>query len=84
MSDKQFALVRNGQIVRDRDGNAELTPLDAPKPAEWPGCIWLPVENADSMPFDSAKHWRLKPVFRVEPHRVVRQYPVVVKSMEHA
>lgn len=84
MTEQHFALVRDGAIVRDRSGNAELSPLVTEKPAPWPGCAWLPVENVDSMPFDLAKHWRLKPVFRVEAKRVVRQYPVVAKSMEHA
>jgi hypothetical protein len=43
---------------------------------------WLPVVHEDSEPFDIAKHWRLAPVPRIEPDRVVMVYPVVLKSME--
>ncbi|MGY4160497.1 hypothetical protein ACVINW_006339 [Bradyrhizobium sp. USDA 4461] len=46
---------------------------------------WLPIENEDSAPFDPAQHWRLKPLpLRVDGERVVRTYPVALKSQEHA
>lgn len=46
---------------------------------------WLPIENEDMQPFDPAQHWRLKPLaLRVDGERVVRTYPVVAKSQEHA
>jgi hypothetical protein len=47
--------------------------------------MWLPVINIDSEPLDPAKHWRLAPLpLRLDGDRVVREYPVVVKSWEHA
>jgi hypothetical protein len=46
---------------------------------------WVPIENVDSEPFDKEKHWRLPPEsLRFDDGRVVRRYPVVVKSWEHA
>lgn len=46
---------------------------------------WLPIENRDSATFDPAQHWRLKPLpLRLEGEVVVREYPVVAKSQEHA
>lgn len=47
---------------------------------------WLPIENVDSpVPYDSALHWRLKPLpLRVDGEKVIRTYPVVAKSQEHA
>jgi hypothetical protein len=45
---------------------------------------WVPVVHEDSEPFDIATHWRLAPVPRIEPDRVVMVYPVIVKSMEFA
>lgn len=42
----------------------------------------LPVEHVDSEPFDIAAHWRLPPIDRVEADRVVREFPVVPKSLE--
>lgn len=46
---------------------------------------WLPIENRDSEPFDGAQHWRLKPLpLRIEGDAVIREYPVVAKSQEHA
>jgi len=50
--------------------------------AEKPADEWLPVVHVDSEPFDAAQHWRLAPVFSIEPGRVVCTYPVVVKSLE--
>lgn len=45
---------------------------------------WLPVVHEDSEPFDIVRHWRLAPVPRIEPDRVVMVYPVIVKSLEMA
>jgi hypothetical protein len=42
----------------------------------------LPVEYVDSEPFDIGLHWRLSPIDRVEPDRVVREFPVVPKALE--
>lgn len=46
------------------------------------GDRWLPVEYADSEPFDLASHWRMAPIDKVEADRVVRTFPVVPKSLE--
>jgi hypothetical protein len=53
------------------------------KPADEQGGVWLPIEYEDSEPFDIDQHWRLAPVDTIEAERVVRTYPVVLKS-EHA
>lgn len=46
--------------------------------------VMLPIVNIDSAPFDPAKHWRLKPLpLRVEGDRVVREFPIVMKSLEN-
>ncbi|MCG2665883.1 hypothetical protein ACFPFP_02930 [Bradyrhizobium sp. GCM10023182] len=75
IADRQYCLVRDGELIstsfkptKDRDGGE-----------------WLPIENEDNAPFDPALHWRLKPLpLRLDGDRVVRVYPVVPKSMEHA
>jgi hypothetical protein len=82
---QQYALVVDGSVAlkTDRAGNPPrpviVTKLDAGDTG-----TWLPVENEDTQPFDAKLHWRLAPHFRVETDRVVRIYPVVVKSWEHA
>ncbi|MCK1742217.1 hypothetical protein IVA80_15435 [Bradyrhizobium sp. 139] len=75
VGEQQYCLVRGGELVatgfkpsKDEDGG-----------------VWLPIENEDNQPFDPAQHWRLKPLpLRLDGERVVRVYPVVPKSMEHA
>lgn len=49
-----------------------------------PDCKWWPIRNRDSQPFNPAKHWRLKPIYFAEDQQVIRLYPVVAKSWEHA
>jgi hypothetical protein len=85
-----YALVSGGRIL------TETTRLDAmPDLADaghWPagyapsdGDRWLPIGFTDSEPFDPATHWRVPPyVTRIEVDRVVREFPVVPKSMEFA
>jgi hypothetical protein len=85
-----YALVSNGRML------AETTRLDAaPDIADadhWPagyvpreGDRWLPIVYADSEPFDAKTHWRGSPyVTRIAADRVVREFPVVAKSLEHA
>lgn len=72
---QRFARIKDGEIVG-------LYYHDA-KP-EQEGYTWLPVEHVDSEPLDIARHWRLKPIDRIEADRVVRTFPVVLKSWEHA
>ena len=74
----QFALVKDGALIRVENHKA------APSEECASGYRYLPVENRDSVPFDKAKHWRLAPSLKVEANRVVRIYPVVAKSLEHA
>lgn len=75
VAEQQYCLVRDGELVSTSF-----------KPAkESDGGEWLPIENEDNQPFDPALHWRLKPLpLRLDGDRVVRVYPVVPKSMEHA
>ncbi|WGR67837.1 MULTISPECIES: hypothetical protein [unclassified Bradyrhizobium] len=75
VAEQQYCLVRGGELI-----------ATSFKPAkDEDGGEWLPIENEDSQPFDPAKHWRLKPLpLRLDGDRVVRVYPVVVKSQEHA
>lgn len=75
VGEQQYCLVRNGELV-----------TTGFKPAKDPdGGVWLPIENEDNQPFDPAQHWRLKPLpLRLDGDRVVRTYPVVAKSQEHA
>lgn len=75
VGDQQYCLVRAGELI-----DTSFKPAKDPDGGEW-----LPIENEDTEPFDSAKHWRLKPLpLRLDGDRVVRVYPVVPKSMEHA
>jgi hypothetical protein len=79
---QQYALVSPaGELVHGTNGNVIMTFLPHPDDRG----EWLPVENEDSEPFDPAKHWRGKPLpLRVDGERVVRTYPIVPKTMEHA
>jgi len=75
IEEQQWALVVGGEIV-----SVTFRPAKDDRGGEW-----LPIENEDNRPFDAALHWRLKPLpLRVDGDRVVRTYPVVPKSMEHA
>jgi hypothetical protein len=79
--EQEYALVRDGQLVLDPHGNPGATFRPHPDDRG----EWLPIENRDSAQFDIARHWRLKPLpLRVEGDRVIREYPVVVKSWEFA
>lgn len=86
--DQQFALVLNGQIVLDGQAPIIMRCPDQEKPRLYAGSEWLPVdlpaESRDSQPFDQAKHWRQLPRYLIEGRKVIRLYPVVVKSMELA
>lgn len=52
------------------------------KPADEQGGVWLPIEYRDSEPFDPDRHWRLPYETTLEADRVVRTYPVVLKTLE--
>ena len=41
---------------------------------------WLPIVNADAQPFDPAKHYREKPYLKRDGDRVLRIYPIRLKS----
>jgi hypothetical protein len=72
---QRFARIKDGEIVG--------LYYHAEKP-EQEGYAWLPVVHVDSEPFDIATHWRLTPIDTLEADRVVRTFPVVLKSLEHA
>lgn len=77
VAEQQYCLVRGGELIE-----TSFKPIKDPDGGEW-----LPIENEDNQPFDTALHWRLKPLpLRLDAERgvVLRVYPVVRKSMEHA
>jgi hypothetical protein len=83
----QWALVSCDQIMVVRFGekpdlsDARFHPADY---APGDGDRWLPVVNVDSEPLDRKLHWRLDPLpLRIDGDRVMREYPVVLKSWEH-
>lgn len=79
--DQQYALVKDGEFVQ-HNGHGPITTF---RPASDARGEWLPIEDQDSASFDLAKHWRLKPLpLRIEGARVVRTFPIVDKSLEHA
>jgi hypothetical protein len=83
--EQQYALVVDGALAMyaDRHGNKPV-PIFATQLDPGDTRTWLPVETEDSEPFDAKLHWRLPPTYTVERDRVVRTYPVVLKSWEHA
>ncbi|SFO74263.1 hypothetical protein SAMN05216330_104453 [Bradyrhizobium sp. Ghvi] len=76
--ERQYALVEGDQILSISEYRS-TAPGDPS-----PGRRVLPVEYADSMPFDPDLHYRLDPVARVDGDRVVRVYPVILKSEDRA
>ena len=65
--------------------NGELIETSFKPAKDDDGGAWLPIENEDNAPYDAATTWRLKPLpLRLDGDRVVRTYPVVAKSQEHA
>jgi hypothetical protein len=80
VAEVQYALVVGGEVLMNRG-----SPVISYKPAADDRGVWLPIENEDSSPYDPGQHWRLKHLpLRVDGERVVRTYPVVAKSQEHA
>ncbi len=76
VTEQQYCLVRDGELI-----------ATSFKPSKEPdGGEWLPIENIDEPgPCNLETHWRMKPLpLRLDGDRVVRVYPVVPKSMEHA
>jgi hypothetical protein len=74
----QYALIREGQLVTERDGLPVISnhgPVENHKFGD--GCRWLPVQTTDEREFHPGKHWRLKPRYEVERNRVLRVYPIV-------
>jgi hypothetical protein len=81
VGEQQYCLVKDGELlcVSFKPGKADIDRVG--------GGEWLPIENEDNQPFDPALHWRLKPLpLRLDSARgiVVRTYPVIAKSQEHA
>jgi hypothetical protein len=77
---RRYALVDGDRLITWTDYVAEKPDAAAAAPHE--GAAWLPLEYEDSEPFDPALHWRGHPEIRIEPDRVVRTYPIIVKSLE--
>lgn len=80
VAEQQYCLVKDGELISTsfKPSRADIERLGG-------DAAWLPVENEDNAPFDPALHYRLKPLpLRLDGDRVVRVYPVVPKSMEHA
>jgi len=80
LGEQQYCLVKDGELIATsfKTSKADIDRLGG-------DAAWLPVENEYNAPFDPEKHWLLKPLpLRLDGDRVVRTYPVVVKSMEHA
>lgn len=95
--DPEWALVQMGdpsRIVRRWSGDDKPDLADASQhPAGYTpsaGDAWLPIEEADTEPFDPALHWRqVPPQYEIvwvydRLDRVRRLYTVVPKSLEHA
>lgn len=81
-----YALVSNGRVLTVVSYSAKPDLSDA---NHWPagyvpadGDAWLPIVHVDSEPFDGALHWRLPHLVRIEADRVVREFPVIPKSLE--
>lgn len=80
VAETQYALVVDGEVLMHRG-----EPATTFRPVSDERGEWLPIENEYSSPFDPAQHWLLKPLpLRVDGEKVIRTYPVVAKSQEHA
>jgi len=88
VGEREWALVANGTVRLITRGAKPDLADSSHHPAGYSpvdGDVWLPIVNADSESFDTAQHYRLPPLpLRVDGERVVRVYPVVPKSWEHA
>lgn len=82
----RYALVSDGRVlVETRPGLKPDLMDNSFHPVGYvprDGDAWLPIYHVDSEPFDAAIHWRLPYVTRVEADRVVREFPIVPKSLE--
>ena len=72
--ERQYALVEGDEILTISGY------LTSPPGEPGPGRKVLPVEYEDSQPFDPDLHYRLPPTARIDGDRVVRTYPVILKS----
>ena len=83
-----YALVSGGRVLQVVNYSAEPDLADKDHhPAGYvpqEGDAWLPIVHVDSEPYDAALHWRLSHIVRIEADRVVREFPVVAKSLEFA
>lgn len=67
--EEQFALVSGDRVLDYQIGYPEGD-----------NRTWLPIVNVDTQPFDAALHWREKPTLELDGNRVLRVYPVRLKS----
>lgn len=85
----QFALVKDGAFVPNHEGTPVTSGHLPAAPEDYAGhhpegCVWLPIEYRDAMPFDAAEHYRLSPVYEIEDGKVFRTYPIIPKIEYHA
>lgn len=85
MEERQYALTHNGALVIGRDGAPVVTGFMAAKPDDYSsfhpaGCVWLPVENVDSQPFEARTCARVGHTFEVRADRVLRVFEILRRA----
>jgi hypothetical protein len=79
----QYCLVKDLAVMRDDTGLPRVSPWIEPLAdfsSDIPGARWFPVEDRDTQPFKPAIHHRNKPSFVFDFDRVLRMYPVRLKT----
>lgn len=81
----QYALVSGDSLVTERNGAPVITGHVPECPKDFAshhpsGSQWVRVENTDERLFDKDRHYRLKPVFRVDGKRVLRVHPIIERE----
>jgi hypothetical protein len=83
-----WALVKDGAVVTQTGDVSVTSGYSADKPEGYStfhpvGCEWIRIAgNADSEPFDPAKHYRGIPSLVVQGDEVIRLYPVQARGAE--
>lgn len=82
--EQQYALVFNGEIQSNKNGEPVITGYLPEPPAGCadyhpPESIWFPVETRDEKPFTPNRlTCRGEPYFKVDKDRVLRIYPIIL------
>lgn len=89
MQERSYALVFNGALLRDGDGQPIVSAPISSTPEGYTAAHpahaeWVPVENRDSAPFDPAEHYRLAPIIEMDGGTAYRTYPIISKIDFHA